>query len=149
MTRILLVRHGESEWNATRRWQGQADPPLTDLGRTQAAHAAAALGAVDAIVTSDLQRASATAQVIADALGLDAPMIDPRLRERDAGEWSGLTREEIHDQWPGYLTEDPKISIGRQRRDRRTPPAGLGARRGAVGTSAREPARHRSAGARR
>lgn len=113
MTRILLVRHGESEWNALRRWQGQADPPLTALGRAQAAHAATALGAVDAVVTSDLQRALVTAQIIADALGLDSPMIDPRLRERDAGEWSGLTREEIHQQWPGYLDEDPRVSVGR------------------------------------
>lgn len=113
MTRILLVRHGESEWNAARRWQGQADPPLTDLGRDQAAHAAQALGAIDAIFTSDLQRALVTAEVIADALGLDAPMVDARLRERDAGEWSGLTREEIHEQWPGYLDDNPLVSIGR------------------------------------
>ncbi|MDQ6697708.1 MAG: histidine phosphatase family protein [Actinomycetota bacterium] len=112
MTRILLVRHGESEWNAARRWQGQADPPLTELGRAQAAHGARALGTVDAIVTSDLQRALVTAQVIAHALGIDEPWIDRRLRERDAGEWSGLTREEIHEQWPGYLDEDPVVSIG-------------------------------------
>jgi broad specificity phosphatase PhoE len=113
MTRILLVRHGESEWNAARRWQGQADPPLTDLGRAQAAHAARALGAIDAIFASDLQRALVTAQVIADALGLDEPLIDARLRERDAGEWSGLTREEIHEQWPGYLDDNPVVSTGR------------------------------------
>ncbi len=112
MTRILLVRHGESEWNAARRWQGQADPPLTALGRAQAAHAARTLGAVDAIVTSDLQRALVTAQVIAHALGLDEPSVDPRLRERDAGEWSGLTREEIHEQWPGYLSDDHSANVG-------------------------------------
>ena len=51
MTRILLVRHGESTWNADGRWQGQADPPLSDLGRSQAAEAAAKVGTVDAIVT--------------------------------------------------------------------------------------------------
>ncbi len=122
MTRILLVRHGESEWNAARRWQGQADPPLTGLGRVQAAHAARALGAIDAIFTSDLQRALVTAQVIADALGLDEPSIDPRLRERDAGEWSGLTREEIHEQWPGYLGDDHTATVGSDGSAQRRPP---------------------------
>lgn len=122
MTRILLVRHGESEWNAARRWQGQADPPLTDLGRAQAAHAARALGAIDAIFTSDLQRALVTAQVIAYALGLDEPSIDQRLRERDAGEWSGLTREEIHEQWPGYLGDDHTVTVGSDGSTQRRPP---------------------------
>lgn len=123
MTRILLVRHGESEWNAARRWQGQADPPLTALGRRQAADAAAAIGAVDAIVASDLQRALVTGRILADALGLDEPVVDPRLRERDAGEWSGLTREEIHEQWPGYLADDPNDPAGRSsgNQERRPP----------------------------
>ncbi len=121
MTRILLVRHGESEWNAAGRWQGQADPPLTNRGRTQAAHAAAAIGAADAIVTSDLQRASVTAQVIAAALNLEPSMTDPRLRERDAGEWSGLTRQEIHEQWPGYLSDDQQGN-SRSGSDVRRPP---------------------------
>lgn len=113
MTRILLVRHGESEWNATGRWQGQADPPLTARGRAQAAHAAAAIGSVDAIVTSDLQRARDTARTIADARGVEPLVVDARLRERDAGEWSGLTRQQIHEQWPGYLADDPRPSNGR------------------------------------
>ena len=113
MTRVLLIRHGESEWNAARRWQGQADPPLTARGRAQAAHAASAIGTVDAIVSSDLQRALVTAQIIASALGVEPLIVDPRLRERDAGEWSGLTREEIHEQWPGYLADDVQVSVGR------------------------------------
>jgi len=54
-TRALLTRHGQSEWNALGRWQGQADPPLTDLGRRQAHEAARSLGAVDGIWASDLQ----------------------------------------------------------------------------------------------
>lgn len=112
MTRILLVRHGESEWNALGRWQGQADPPLTHRGRAQAAHAASMIGAVDAIVTSDLQRALVTAQVIAGALGLEPLVVDARLRERDAGEWSGLTRQQIHEQWPGFLSDDRRGSVG-------------------------------------
>ena len=103
MTRVLLIRHGQSEWNADGRWQGQADPPLTDLGRHQALHAARNLGTVDAIVASDLQRASETALIIADALGVGPVVLEPGLRERDAGEWSGLTRAEIERDWPGYL----------------------------------------------
>src|SRR4051812_28738357 len=109
MTRILLVRHGESEWNAMGRWQGQADPPLTDLGRRQAFAAAASLGTVDGIAASDLQRASDTAEIISNQLGVGPVVIDPRFRERDAGEWSGLTRHDIHRDWPGYLPDDPVV----------------------------------------
>jgi probable phosphoglycerate mutase len=107
MTRVLLVRHGQSEWNADGRWQGQADPPLTDLGRQQAGHAARSLGVVDAIVASDLQRAKETALVIAGELGVGPLVLEPGLRERDAGEWSGLTRAEIERDWPGYLDPPP------------------------------------------
>jgi broad specificity phosphatase PhoE len=107
MTRVLLIRHGQSEWNADGRWQGQADPPLTDLGRAQAHHAARSLGAVDAVVSSDLQRAAETAGIIAGALGVGPLVVDPDLRERDAGEWSGLTRVEIERDWPGYLGPPP------------------------------------------
>jgi probable phosphoglycerate mutase len=111
MTRILLVRHGESEWNALGRWQGQADPPLTELGLRQAKHAAASIGAVDAVVASDLQRAQVTAEVIAAQLGIGPVIVVPDLRERDAGEWQGLTRAEIHAQWPGYLPDDPASGV--------------------------------------
>jgi probable phosphoglycerate mutase len=107
MTRVLLVRHGQSEWNADGRWQGQADPPLTDLGRHQAQHAARNLGVVDAIVASDLQRASETALIISNELGVGPLVLEPDLRERDAGEWSGLTRAEIDRDWPGYLDPPP------------------------------------------
>jgi broad specificity phosphatase PhoE len=102
-TRVLLVRHGQSVWNADGRWQGQADPPLTDLGRRQAMSAARSLGTVDAVFASDLQRAAETAVIIAGELGVGPVVVDPGLRERDAGEWSGLTRAEIHRDWPGYL----------------------------------------------
>jgi broad specificity phosphatase PhoE len=107
MTRVLLVRHGQSEWNADGRWQGQADPPLTDLGRQQAFHAAQHLGVVDAIVASDLQRATDTAMIISETLGVGPVVLEPGLRERDAGEWSGLTRAEIDRDWPGYLDAPP------------------------------------------
>jgi probable phosphoglycerate mutase len=117
MTRVLLVRHGQSEWNADGRWQGQADPSLTDLGRHQALHASRNLGVVDAIVASDLHRASETALIIAGELGVGPLVLEPGLRERDAGEWSGLTRAEIERDWPGYLDppssgRDPGSGIG-------------------------------------
>jgi broad specificity phosphatase PhoE len=105
VTRMLLVRHGQSEWNASGRWQGQADPPLSALGRRQAQQAAELIGAVDVIVTSDLERASHTAAIISEAIGVGPIMVEPLLRERSAGEWSGLTRAEIDEAWPGYLAE--------------------------------------------
>ncbi len=107
MPHILLVRHGESEWNALGRWQGQADPPLSDHGRRQAVVAAQRLGAVDEIVASTLQRAFTTATLISEALGIGPVAAEERLIERDAGEWSGLTRAEIKVAWPGYLAADP------------------------------------------
>lgn len=122
MTRFLLVRHGESEWNALGRWQGQADPPLTDLGRRQAKAAASALGAVDVIATSDLQRALVTAEVIAGELGVGPVIVDDRFRERDAGEWSGLTRFDIHRDWPGFLPDDPVLRGGPEPTTFRRPP---------------------------
>lgn len=102
-TRVLLVRHGQSEWNLDGRWQGQADSPLTDLGRVQARQAAQLLGTVEAIWSSDLQRAAETAAIVANELGVGPVMVDSDLRERDAGEWSGLTRDEINERYPGFL----------------------------------------------
>jgi probable phosphoglycerate mutase len=107
MTRLLLIRHGESEWNAAGRWQGQADPPLTDRGRQQALEASAAIGHVDAIVTSDLERAAETGAIIGRALGVDHLATDSGLRERDAGSLSGLTRAEIFVAFPHLLHDDP------------------------------------------
>lgn len=115
-TRVLLVRHGQSEWNALGRWQGQADPPLSDTGRAQARSAARSLGALDAIFASDLQRAAETAAIISAELGVGPVVVDPDLRERDAGEWSGLTRAEIDERYPGYLGSAPGFAPGQQRR---------------------------------
>jgi broad specificity phosphatase PhoE len=108
-TRILLVRHGESTWNAVRRWQGQADPPLTERGEAQASRAAVAAaehGPFDVVVTSTLQRAAHTGEIIANLVGL--PIADRlnALAERDAGEWEGLTRVEIEEHFPRFLEED-------------------------------------------
>jgi probable phosphoglycerate mutase len=101
----LLVRHGESEWNAIGRWQGWADPVLSELGVKQAVVGARAVGAVDAIVSSDLQRARMTADIIAAELGVGPVVVDAALRERDAGPWTGMTRKEIEAEWPGWLAE--------------------------------------------
>lgn len=102
---VLLIRHGQSEWNATGRWQGQADPPLTDEGRNDARRAAEALGAFDAVVASTLQRAIETAEALADGIGVGPVLTDPRWMERTAGPWEGLTRPEIEAGWPGHLAE--------------------------------------------
>ncbi len=101
--RFLLVRHGESEWNAIGRWQGQADPPLSSTGREQAWLAAQRIGTVDAVVASSLHRAFDTARIISEAIGVGPVVLEPDLMERHAGEWEGLTRAEIEAQWPGYL----------------------------------------------
>jgi broad specificity phosphatase PhoE len=103
MTQMLLVRHGQSEWNAVGRWQGRADPALSDLGRHQARTAAERLGSVDVVVASPLLRALDTARILAEALGVGPVLLEPDLVERDVGEWSGLTRDEIEARWPGYL----------------------------------------------
>ena len=103
MTTFLLIRHGQSEWNAEGRWQGQADPPLSELGVHQARAAADGVGMVDAIVSSDLERAAMTAAIIAEGIGVGPVLTDERLRERHAGPWQGLTRAQINEQYPGYL----------------------------------------------
>lgn len=107
VTRILVVRHGQSEWNALGRWQGQADPPLTTLGRLQARQAGSLLASecppFDLVISSDLERASVTADLLAEVVGCPNRRVDPRWRENDAGEWQGLTRQEIQAQWPGWL----------------------------------------------
>jgi broad specificity phosphatase PhoE len=105
MTRVLLIRHGETAWNRERRWQGQADVPLTAEGREQARRLARFLrgeSSVDHLYTSDLVRAAETARTLAEALGVE-PSIDPAWREMDVGAWSGLTRDDIRvrfrDEW--------------------------------------------------
>lgn len=101
-----MVRHGESTWNAVRRWQGRADPPLSELGEQQAELAidrARSLGPFDTVVTSSLERARRTGQVLAAGLGHDEPRALPGLDERGAGVWEGLTRIEIEERDPGFL----------------------------------------------
>ena len=100
MTTILLVRHAETEWNRTRRWQGHANPPLNPEGRRQADELARALARdrFDAIYSSDLRRAYETADAVARGRELEV-VLDPGLREIDVGEWSGLTTAEIESRY--------------------------------------------------
>lgn len=105
-TSLLLLRHGESTWNAERRWQGRADAPLSALGEAQARAAASVLtgiGPFDSVVTSTLQRARRTGELIAEgaSLVLGAAIVD--LQERSAGRWEGMTRVEIEAEYPGFL----------------------------------------------
>ncbi len=101
-TRILAIRHGETAWNVDTRIQGHLDIPLNDTGRWQAQRLARALAARDtihAVYSSDLQRAHATAQAIAQATG--APLAThPGLRERGFGLFEGKTYVEIEQTWP-------------------------------------------------
>jgi probable phosphoglycerate mutase len=100
---VYLIRHGETEWNCTGRWQGHRDVPLSAAGRAQAARLARRLaeeGAhFDALYASDLKRALETAEPIGGALGL-APAAAPALREIDLGRWAGKTRAEIAAAYP-------------------------------------------------
>jgi broad specificity phosphatase PhoE len=98
MTIFYLIRHGETDWNLSGRWQGHADVPLNALGRAQARRLAERMrredARLDAIYSSDLLRAWETAEALGAALGL-APRPLPALREIDVGAWSGLTRAEV------------------------------------------------------
>jgi glucosyl-3-phosphoglycerate phosphatase len=99
--RLILLRHGESTWNARRRMQGTADPPLSAAGRAQA-RALAALADVrdpDIVVTSDLRRARETAE----ALGLADATPDPRWREAGLGAWQGRIADEVAEEEPDLL----------------------------------------------
>ena len=102
-TEMLFVRHGQSTWNLEHRWQGQADPPLSDHGRQQAFHAASGVGTVDAIIASPQIRALETATIISEQIGVGPVQTVEDLRERNAGIWSGLTTEEIEAAYPGWI----------------------------------------------
>ena len=99
---MLLWRHGRTAHNAAGRLQGQIDIPLDDVGLWQARTAAAALAAryrPTVVVTSDLGRARATAEMLTAQVGLEL-VVDPRVRERSFGDWEGLTAAEIAERWP-------------------------------------------------
>jgi probable phosphoglycerate mutase len=100
-TTVLLARHGQSDWNATGRWQGFADRPLTERGREQARELAERLAdfALDGVYSSDLQRARETAEAVAGPRELQVVTL-LELREVNVGSWEGLTREEAQARFP-------------------------------------------------
>jgi probable phosphoglycerate mutase len=106
MTRILLARHGETDWNRDGRWQGHSDRSLDDAGRAQAARLGAYLARVgiDHLYSSDLARARQTAAAVEAATGLQA-RIDPDLREVDVGELTGCSRAEVEARDPAWYRE--------------------------------------------
>lgn len=116
-TRFLMIRHAESEWNASDRWQGHGDPPLSARGREQAQSLADALvgEAIGALYSSDLVRAAETAAIVGAAWGL-RPRLNRNLRELDIGEWTGWTRSEIEERAAASLArfdaEDPDVRPG-------------------------------------
>lgn len=103
-TTILIARHGETDWNREHRWQGHADPPLNEAGRRQALELATRLRATPpgAVYSSDLSRAQETASIVAAAFGLEVN-VEPRLREVNVGEWSGLTSSQVEERFPEGL----------------------------------------------
>jgi probable phosphoglycerate mutase len=109
--RVVLLRHGVTDWNDDGRFQGHADVPLNDAGRGQAEAAAerlATLG-ITRVIASDLSRADETARIVAARCGLDV-LTDPRLREVNVGSWAGLSMEEAGRREPDFW---PALREGR------------------------------------
>lgn len=106
MATIVLVRHGETDWNRERRLQGHADTPLNEAGRSQARGLAEILDAerFGAVYTSPLRRASDTAAIVAERLGIELHELEA-LREIDVGEWEGLTIDEVRARFPARLED--------------------------------------------
>lgn len=101
-TRILVIRHGQTEWNRVERFRGRAEVPLNDTGRAQAAALARRLAGREAITTvfaSPLERCVQTAEAIAAQTGA---RVEPRegLNDVDYGQWQGLTPDEVRERWP-------------------------------------------------
>ncbi|MGP6239114.1 histidine phosphatase family protein [Cuniculiplasma sp. SKW4] len=94
---IIFLRHGKTVWNATGRWQGHTDVPLSEEGRYQAKKAAELLKKerIDTIFSSDLKRAYETAKIVGEIIGKDEILVDKRLRERNLGDMEGKTTNEI------------------------------------------------------
>jgi probable phosphoglycerate mutase len=108
MTQLLLIRHGQSTWNAIRRIQGWADPPLDDAGREQASKLASRLAAeehnIAALYSSPLLRANQTAYAIGQTLGLIV-QTDDRLKENNVGQITGLNDAEVNQRFPDWVAQ--------------------------------------------
>lgn len=110
VVKLVLWRHGQTTYNAERRFQGQRDVPLNDLGLQQVAVSAPYLAAMrpGAIYSSDLSRASVTAEALASLTGLGV-QLDKDLRERSGGSWEGLIEAEIRERFPAaYAARAPE-----------------------------------------
>jgi glucosyl-3-phosphoglycerate phosphatase len=101
LAHLILLRHGETDWNHGSRMQGHRDIPLNATGRDQALAAAPSVAALgpEVIVASDLQRARETSAAVGAVTGLPVA-VDPRLRETSLGDWEGLTVAEVAAGWP-------------------------------------------------
>jgi probable phosphoglycerate mutase len=116
MTKIILIRHGETLWNRERRMQGQSDSPLSDTGVRQARLLAQRMKdiAFDALYTSDSGRAHHTAKNVAEVTGHEL-VVEPRLRERHFGVFEGLTGAEMQAQYPDdyarFKSRDPEYVV--------------------------------------
>ncbi|NLK07840.1 MAG: histidine phosphatase family protein [Firmicutes bacterium] len=99
--KIYVVRHGETDWNAKQRYQGQRDIPLNAAGTQQAKQVAERFAncPIDFLISSDLSRARATAEIVGGRINLPVS-VNPLWRERDFGHWDGLTRAEIEAKYP-------------------------------------------------
>jgi probable phosphoglycerate mutase len=117
VTTIILWRHGNTDWNNQRRFQGQTDVPLNERGIAQAAEAAGRLALLkpDLVITSDLSRCAHTAAALGEVTGLPIER-DARLRERCFGEWEKLTQEEVKERypqaWQRWVAGDPHPGCG-------------------------------------
>jgi alpha-ribazole phosphatase len=105
--KLLFIRHGQTDWNIARRFQGQSNVPLNEFGRKQASALADRLSAqhVDAVYSSDLERAIETAKIICKSVWHSDLCPDPRLREINFGDWEGLSYSEIKEKYPDALAE--------------------------------------------
>lgn len=115
-TRLIVIRHGETEWNREKRMQGTTDTQLSDVGRVQARALGRRLagGGFDAIYSSDLSRARDTALAIAEATG-HSLVVEPRLQERRFGIFEGLLASEIMERYPAeharFASRDPDYEV--------------------------------------
>lgn len=127
MKYVLLIRHGQTDWNVEGRWQGMVDIPLNETGREQARQLAAHLKGrkLNAVYSSDLQRAAETARIIGEAVGL-TPKTDERLREMHLGVFQGLTHAEQSAKFPELVIDmrknylDFQVPEGETRRQMQT-----------------------------
>lgn len=113
--RLILVRHGETPWNVTLQYQGQANVPLNERGHEQARRVAERLRRLEpqVLYSSDITRAWQTAEIIGAAVGR-TPVPMPELREIDVGQWEGLTPEELYRRFPDHMAEyrrDPARTV--------------------------------------